>query len=217
MKTIKQSEHTFIAGRTGSGKTILAYYYLSSFDFVRVLDIKGMFKPWDKFNFTPQKECAIVTEFSKLAAAARRKKYIIYRPRFEELQAEFYDAFFKWCYMQKHCTVCVDEVMGVYDTAHKVLPYHKAILTRGRELDVNIFNLTQRPSNIPQLIMSESTHFYVFNLNLEIDRQKMVNITGQNELINQPGKYTFWYYNFDMNNPKKGMLEIKKEGGKSNG
>lgn len=210
MENIKQSEHTFIAGKTGSGKTMLAYYYLSGFEYVRVLDIKGLFNPV-KAGFAKAENVAVVTEFSRLAAKAKKFPYIIYRPKFEELTAEYYDAFFQWCYLQRNCTVCVDEVMGLYDTAHKVLPYHKAILTRGRELNVNIFNLTQRPSSIPQIVISEATHIYVFNLNLKIDRQKMTDITGQEDLLEMPGQYVFWYYNFGLDAPEKGRLNIKSK------
>ena len=43
MGKIKSSEHVFIAGRTGSGKTFLAETYLASFPNVIVLDTKGFF------------------------------------------------------------------------------------------------------------------------------------------------------------------------------
>jgi len=203
---IKNSEHIFIAGKTGSGKSMLAYYYLSGFQYVRVLDIKGKFYP-DKF--TPPEDYIIVDKFSDLSGYAKEKNYIIYRPCFEELDPEYYNEFFKWCYLAENNTVCVDEVMGLYDSPFKILPYHKAILTRGRELNVNMLNLTQRPAGIPQLIISEATHFYVFNLTLENDRIKVANITGQEDVLYQPGKYIFWYYNFDMETPKKGKLNLK--------
>lgn len=189
---------------------MLVYYYLSGFEHVRVLDIKGMFNP---SKFTPDEDIAIVTNFADLSKAADEKNYIIYRPNFEEMESAYYDEFFKWCYFSGNCTVCVDEVMAVYDNPHKILPFHKGILTRGRELNVNIFNLTQRPSGVPQMIISEATHFFVFNLNLEVDRLKVANLTGQPDILDQPGKYIFWYYNFEMDAPKKGRLKFdeKKE------
>ena len=40
---IKDSEHVFIAGRTGSGKTFLEKAYLAGFKNVIILDTKGTF------------------------------------------------------------------------------------------------------------------------------------------------------------------------------
>jgi DNA helicase HerA-like ATPase len=69
----------------------------------------------------------------------------------------------------------------------------KAILAQGRELGIALWALTQRPSTIPQIAISESTHVFVFELNLPQDRKKMVDTTGFEELEEKPGEYNFWY------------------------
>lgn len=192
---IKPSEHTFIAGRTGSGKTYLARKYLARYENVVALDTKGTLD-WPE---VADDEKTIITNLSGLGAARTRK--IIYRPEWQELELEFYNEFFRWCYMRGQTIVWVDEAMSVCPNPHRMPDYYKAILTRGRELDVSIWSLTQRPAGIPQVIMSESTHFFIFDLNMPQDRYKLAEVTGAEELQDKPsteyGNYSFWYYNTD--------------------
>lgn len=202
---IKRSEHVFVAGRTGSGKTYLAKKYLANYDHVAVLDTKGTFT-WDEVD---PKELQVVTSISELGGANKSK--IIYRPTWEELEIEYYDAFFKWAYMRRNTIVLVDEAMSVCPSPFKIPDYYKAILTRGRELNVSVWSLTQRPSGIPQVIMSEATHFFIFDLNLAKDREKIVHITGHEEFLERPGRYIFWYWRADTDNPpvRARLREIK--------
>lgn len=190
---IKPGEHVFIAGRTGSGKTYLAQKYLSRYDYVVALDSKGTLK-WDEVS---DDELTIVTNLMDLPQADTPK--IVYRPTWEEMEPEFYNEFFKWCYMRGNTLVWIDEVMALCPNPHVIPDYYKAILTRGRELNVSAWSLTQRPSGIPQITMSESTHFFIFDLNMPQDRTKLVEVTGATELYTRPNlkarkKFSFWYY-----------------------
>lgn len=186
---IKPGEHVFIGGRTGSGKTYLARKYLAGFNHVVCLDTKGTLE-WPEI---PEKELAITDNLFELQNI--RKEKIIYKPRFEEMNFEFYNEFFRWCYLRGNTTVWIDEVMAVCPTPYKMPEYYQAILTRGRELNVSAWSLSQRPSGIPVLTMSESTHFFVFDLNMPQDREKMYSITGAANMLKKPGTYQFWYYN----------------------
>lgn len=195
---IKPNEHVFIAGRTGSGKTFLARNYLAGYENVVVLDTKGTLT-WEEAE-----EVTVVTHLADISRAETGK--IIYRPVWEELAEEFYNAFFRWCYERGNTIVWVDEVMSVCPNAHRIPEFYKAILTRGRELNVAAWSITQRPANIPLVIMSESTHFFVFDLNLEEDRKRLTEITGMIELSKKPGKYNFWYARIDADRPIKARL-----------
>lgn len=185
---IKPNEHVAVVGRTGSGKTWLARKYLAGYRNVVVLDTKGTFE-WPE---VPEEERTLVRRLADLETVQTPK--IIYRPDFEELEEEYYNAFFRWSYLRRNTIVLIDEAMSVAPNPFRIPDYYKAILTRGRELDVAAWSLTQRPSGIPGVILSESTHFFVYDLNLSSDRDKMVTITGMEELSRRPGKYRFWYY-----------------------
>jgi hypothetical protein len=192
---VKPSEHVFIAGRTGSGKTYLARKYLARYPQVVALDTKGTMT-WPE---VPAEDLTLVERLTDLTAAKTSK--IIYRPGWQELEFDYYNEFFRWCYQRGHTLVWVDEAMSICPNPHKIPDYYKAILTRGRELKVAVWSLTQRPAGIPQVIMSEATHFFIFDLNMPQDRQKLTEVTGAQELLEKPstgyGAYSFWYYNVE--------------------
>lgn len=202
---ILTSEHVFVAGRTGSGKTYLARKYLAGFPYVVALDSKGTLH-WPEI---PEKNLALVTELEALPRLPAEKTHIIYRPRWEEMDFDHYDAFFQWCYLRGNTQVWIDELMAVCPSPMKIPPYLKAIYTRGRELNVSAWGLTQRPTGIPVLTMSEASHFFIFDLNMPQDREKLVEVTGHQEFYEQPGKYTFWYYFVENDRPIKARLVEK--------
>lgn len=202
---ISDSEHVFIAGRTGTGKTVCARQYLSGFEYVVALDTKGKLQ-WPEVD---PKELTLVKHLRDLPKVATPK--IIYRPTWEELEPEYFNEFFRWCYQRQNCQVWIDEVMGVCKSPFDIPDYYKAILTRGRELHVTAWSLTQRPSGIPQLIISEATHLFIYDLNLPQDRQKLVEVTGANELWDRPNikarkKFAFWYYHVEAEKAQLGRL-----------
>lgn len=157
------------------------------------MDTKGMIT-WPEAG----DEVAIVRKLENITRTDKNK--IVYRPDADEMNEQYYDAFFRWVYFRRNTIVWVDEVMSV-GTPHKMPFYYKACLTRGRELKIGVWSLTQRPSGIPALVMSEATHFIVFDLNMPKDRQKIAEITGMPEFLEKPsteyGKYSFWYHNVE--------------------
>lgn len=204
--TIKSNEHVFVAGRTGSGKTYLTRKYLAGYKHVVVLDTKGKIE-WPEI---PEEEKTLVTKLSELEKAQTPK--IIYRPNWSELDFAYYDAFFQWVYARQNTIVWVDEVMSICPNPLKIPSYYKACLTRGRELGIGVWSLTQRPAGIPLVVMSEATHFFVFELNMKEDRKRLTEITGMVQFMQKPKKYHFWYYNSEMDNPVLAVLKTVKEG-----
>jgi len=208
MAEIKDSHHVFIAGTTGSGKTFLAKTYLAGSDKpVFVLDTKRTFE-WEQI---PDKQLIICNRLEQIPNATANYKYIIYRPEFDEQTQEFFNSFFKYCFQLRNCTVYVDEAMQVCPNPYKMPEYYKAILTQGRELNVNVWSASQRPSNIPVLIMSESAHWFIFRLNAPADRKKLIDYTGYDEFDEILPQYVFLYYDTNsIKMPVKGRLSVKK-------
>jgi len=203
---ILPNQHVFVAGRTGSGKTYLARKYLAGFKNVVVLDTKGTTvwpeiagTRWEEKDETRKgklyeagKLFTLVTRLKDLALV--KTPYIMYRPVWEEMNQEYYNAFFEWCYKRRNCVVWVDEAMSVSPNPFRIPDFYKAILTRGRELNVAVWSLSQRPAGIAQVIISEATHVFAFDLNMDQDRDKLANVTGTEEFLEKPGKYNFWYF-----------------------
>ena len=117
-----------------------------------------------------------VTSFESLNRAANNpKKFpkIIYAPNAKELRDEnFHEKFFLLCYERGKTTAYVDEWYAVA-RGLTYPPSAHAILTRGREMGVSIVGSTQRPSGIPQAIMSEADLFFAFHLKMPQDRKKI--------------------------------------------
>lgn len=200
---IKPNEHVFLSGRTQSGKTYCARAYLAGFKNVIVLDIKGLF---DFKGFVD--DVPIYDRLDDLLSFGEGKA--IYRPRFEELTPDYYNRFFQWIYNRKNTIVYVDELMGVCENASDVPPYAKAILTRGMERNTAMWASTQRPKTIPLVFMSEATHFFIFRLQLDVDKKRVQEIIPADEIMQDIPLHKFWYYNHNLDKPIYAELVIRK-------
>lgn len=155
-----------LVGQTGSGKTTLARVLLRNRAYVAVLDSKGTLGPdtgWVGYKLVTTMRAAIRASEAK----------IIYRPPYADVaDGGEIERFFQWVYTRGHTTVYVDELGAV--TRGDVYPWwYGAGLTRGRELGVEVWSGTQRPTRIPQVTLSESEHVYAFRLRLDQDRLRV--------------------------------------------
>jgi ABC-type dipeptide/oligopeptide/nickel transport system ATPase component len=196
--TIGNDEHVFIAGKTGSGKSVLAEVYLAGRENVIKLDTKGEVYERRKNGksiwrgLTEGKDFTVVEHLQDVEYTNTKK--IIYAPTFEEQTPEFYNALCKYVYERENTILWIDELLQVCENPLRYPPYLMALMTRGRSKNATVWSLTQRPSGIPVIIPSSSTHFFIFTLNMEQDRKKMYTITGMSEMLTKPEKYAFWYY-----------------------
>ena len=209
---VPQTEHVFIAGRTGTGKSVLAKSYLQGYDRVVCLDTKGD-TTWGV------EDVKIVDTLRDVKNQLKNKTaHVIYRPSFDAMTDEGFNEFFYELYNSEDVIAWVDEVVSVCRNSQVIPEFYKAILTRGRSREVTAWSLTQRPSGIPQLVISEASNFFVFDLNLPQDRARIAEITGASEFYNKPSKppgekfikYAFWYYYIDWEQAQRGELKMKK-------
>jgi hypothetical protein len=172
-----------LAGQTGSGKTTLARYLLNYRKYKIVADYKGKIG-WEGYR--------VYTTIKKLTKAS--EPALIYRPSYaESIDDDARNRFFEWVYRRGNTTLYVDETAAI--TEGNTYPYYYgAILMRGRELNVELWSATQRPKDIPQIVLSESEHVYCFRLRLEQDREKIERLAGiPREYIEALQKRNFLY------------------------
>lgn len=211
MNTIGTDEHVFIPGKTGSGKSFLAEIYLAGFDHVVKLDTKGeVYERRRKkqpiwMNLIEGKDFTVIEKLSDIDRVTTPK--IIYAPIFEEQTLDYYDALLKWVYLRENTTIWIDELMSIAEVS-KYPPYLKALMTRGRSKNASVWALTQRPMDIPTIVLANTTHFFVFNLNLPQDRKKMAETTGMYEFMDAPGYRHFWYYKDGEEEVLKATLKV---------
>ena len=181
------TDRAVFVGQTGSGKTTLAEYCCRSRPYVVVLDPKGRLQ-WLGYE--------IVTTLR--AAIASKSPRVIYKPVYAELMDDaVIDGFFQWIYQRERTTVYVDELFAIAQGDQ--FPWHfGACLTRGRELGIEVWTATQRPSRIPGVVLSESEHLYAFKLKLPRDREKMEELSGldRRQFAELP-KRSFYYVRQD--------------------
>lgn len=186
-RVIQPFHRVLIAGKTGTGKTYLGQAYANGFPNVHVLDTKGTFK-WGRVP--------VYRTFDKYRAAMDGKPgKAIYRPIDKEMNGDFMDAFFEFVYNRRNTVAFVDELAQVSQLVggDGVSPNWQNIMQRGRELNVGIFNLTQRPKRIPLLALSESEHTFCFRLRLDDDRDRMAEFMGDVVTKTRLRKHGFIY------------------------
>lgn len=200
--TIPNTQHVFVAGRTGSGKSECLSAFTAGYDRVACIDIKGEFS-WGEYIHPD--DVRIITRLAEIDSVEEPK--IIYRPHFSEMTQNHYSEFYMWCYDEKNITCVTDELYAVSESANVYPEGLKAIMTRGRSRHVAHWGATQRPSSIPIITMSEASHFFIFDLNMEEDRKRIAKITGTPEMLDKPNtpdtEYLYWYYNVREEHPIK--------------
>ena len=209
---IKPHEQVFIVGMTGSGKSYFCETYLRGYENVIKLDTKREFEERQregKSEWTGLKngrDFEIVEHLDDLYHCTCNK--IIYAPTFDEMDEDFYNEFFRFCFERENTIVWVDELMSVCSSS-RIPPQLKRITTQGRSKGVGLFSCTQRPSGIPQIIPANSTHVICYRLRLAVDKKRMVDITGCPEFMEELGQYEFWYYRVGMKHAQRSILVEK--------
>jgi DNA helicase HerA-like ATPase len=212
-KNINPWEHVFVAGQTGTGKTFLAEVYLAGYNHVVKLDTKGEVyerrakgeSAW--YGLEEGKDFVVVERIAELDKQKIPK--IIYAPVFEEQTQEHYNAVLKWVYERENTTIWIDELMSIADNPQRYPLYLRAIMTRGRSRNVSAWALTQRPMDIPSIVLSQTTHYFVFNMQLPQDRKKIAEATGVEEFNIKPGFRMFWYFRDGYETPIKATIKMK--------
>ena len=213
MNEIKDSEHIFIAGMTGCGKTKLAEVYTAGMGTVIKLDTKQEYdskrmeneEPWE--GLTEGEDYEVCFSLEQVFASESEK--IIYQIPWDEQNEECYNKLFEWGYQNGHIRFWVDELMTVCPNSMSCPKWLKAIYTAGRSRYVTIIGCSQRPTGIPPVCISNSTHHFCFALPLMSDRKKMTDLTGCLAFMEKPGKYWFWYYKEGMEEESVKQYKLK--------
>ena len=199
LNTIKSSEHVFICGGTGSGKSVLADVYSAGMpETVIKIDIKDDTYA-RRLNGEPlwrglveNEDFEVVSTLDGVKNSTFKK--IIYVPPFNEQEPEFYDELARYCYEQGDTRLWIDEFMLFCEGAVRYPQWFKAIAVSGRSRRSTFMVCTQRPVSIPAIAIANSQHFFVFRMNNDQDRKKMADVTGCDKFNEPPPKYAFWYY-----------------------
>lgn len=178
----RSDKRTVIVGSTGSGKTVLANWLLSSRDYSE--------RPWYIVDFKGDDLIAKVgaKEISIYSPPPKKPGLYVVRPRFGWDD----DALEAWLY-----AIWQNEDCGLYIDEGYMIPKNskafRAIITQGRSKNIECIVLVQRPVWVDKFLFSEANHFYVMKLQLDSDRKCVSDYLDGTAIWRLPKFHSFWY------------------------
>jgi len=187
------TDRAVFIGQTGSGKSTLARRLLRTRPIVWVLDVNALLDWAEPDQDYPNGEYLRVSSIDELLEKQEYPRLLFQPPVEQQENFELFNLFFKTVYLVGDLTVYVDEAYAT--TNRQVIPFwYKACLTRGRSQGIETWTATQRPSNIPAFILSESENVYQFKLRFPLDLERVEKLTGfDGEFIRRIPKRQFCY------------------------
>jgi hypothetical protein len=110
---------------------------------------------------------------------------------------------------KKNVVVYVDEMTLINEGyGYRLHPVLGRIIRTGRETNVSAWIGSQRPKDIPSAVFTEAEHFFVFQLNWDDDRKKVVSFTSSKirPVLDSLRAHEFVYYNVLEDTYLKGKL-----------
>lgn len=178
----RYDKRTAIIGSTGSGKTQLAVWLLSTRDFQH--------RPWIIFDFKGDSliEEIGAQEISVYGSLPTKPGLYVVRP-IPQRDDKAVEEFLWKIWAQGSIGVYVDEgyMLGQRN------PALNACLTQGRSKHIEMMILSQRPVWMSKFVFSESNFFAVMNLTLEDDRKFVSGYVGGTKINLLPRYHSLWY------------------------
>jgi hypothetical protein len=184
-----------VAGRTGSGKTSLARFIMEQ----RNNQHWVILNPKHTAGYKSLPDCVVLNEWNakKFDRAITQHRFVLLNFSTAELNADFMDSVLLYMHeTYDNIGFCCDELYYLHKNAEAGNGLI-GILTRGRERQQSFLGLVQRPKRISLFCFSESDYIVCMALNLEGDRKRMVEATGDFRFIDPLPKYHWRWYNVD--------------------
>ena len=206
---LKPDERTFIVGMTGSGKSVMARYIdrlwaragwqVLIIDQDDAWEIEGMThaeKPEDATVEHPWN----ITRSGRLHPTARVQIFIPLLPGWDDSK---FLILMEECFNRGNIVLHFDELYGVIDNQHVPTVIRK-LWSGGRKRHVVILALTQRPVDIPKVVVNQAEVKMMFLLLDPDDRDRMANIIGDPQVAReQLPRYWHWYWRVGMTKAEK--------------
>lgn len=181
---IRPSDRLSVIGMTGSGKTtlllaLLRYWIWRTLEWapyhIVILDTK---KDGD-FD-------GIGKKFRRLKDLKRlwdTHRILIYEPVEEEMNEEYYNGFFHFLRTTYEPLLIVIDELASVAKGNKVSYEYELLMKQGRGKQQAVWAGIQNPVYVPHDFLSNANHYFVFDLLLDSDRDKVAGIIGREALV----------------------------------
>jgi len=194
---ILPSEAVTFLGMKGSGKTSMMLYLL---EHARLIGTRRVIiqdtKQVGDFDRYPQ-----VTELKNLHKVVSNNPVTVYAPtKDEKYNPDFHEALYTWAFERGNTCLVVDELTSIVQ-GNTTPPAFRDLTDRGRARHVSLWAGNQKPIYIPHAVLSEADHFFVFDLLVKSDREKIASILGSKVMERPSDPHGFWYYHKSLKDP----------------
>jgi len=208
LPAIKEGQRAIVAGRTGSGKSVLGCWLIA-----RSPQHWIIFNPKHTRAYKGLDDSIVLKRFDAktVLSKIKRHKFVILNLSGAEASPEFMDSVLQWLHEKvTNVGVCVDELYTFHSASGRAGDGLIGWLTRGRELKQSFIGLTQRPAWISRFLFSEADFIGSMDLVLEDDRKRMANETGAEYFMERlPGHRWLWYIVADDETAKFGPVPLR--------
>lgn len=214
---IKLNSHDrwFFVGRTGSGKSFLIKYLAGIYVRAggRVAIVDGPDHGWcDKQHPPATKGEGTVLCPRVVKRFAPNLRVQMYQPSVPGYADEGLMRFVEDIFNEKNTLIIFDEIFGILDPNHQPVIITQ-VWTQGRKHNVPAWAASQRPSRVPEVIMSQADNWGIFQLLNEQDKKKIAEWTNSPEIVDTRLPRRAWFFfNADLDhvqlmNPVKAVSQ----------
>lgn len=197
-------EHTFIVGKTGSGKSVFARYILRQW----------MRAGWPILIVDPKHGYQTFAESPETATLERPWKIedpgglrmgapvCIYQPTMPARHDPMLDMILFAVLELGYWIVEFEDTAGMMN-AQTAPEGYMALITQGRAKHDTVLTLAQRPIGVPDVAMSQASHIIVFRQLGQGNVKRMVEFTQDPSMAYPLRKFEFRYWNEEMDKSRK--------------
>lgn len=172
----KKGDHLIFCGTTGSGKSYLAQEMLKNYERYFIFDTHGSLKLDNAIK---------IIEPMNLEKKLRAFDKIRYVPRLEYRTKAHFNAVFKTLMTNKYAKnriIYIDEIYHL-GFGQSFPDWLSRGISTARQKKISIWTSSQRPSNIPMAILTESRRIYLFYLSYAEDIKKIAKFTRDEKAL----------------------------------
>ena len=209
---LRGSERWLFVGKTGSGKSYLARALLREMSRrgwpIVIVDPSafwmGKDPKWDKGQGSIDKP-KLVTRFDPKASVQ------LYVPRIPGWTDPGLDALMAAALKRGKCVLYFDELVGIVTASTYSSEFARAV-TQGRKHELAVWCATQRPTRVPEIVLSQAEQWAIFRVITPQDRKKIAEYTGSKITAQQRLEPFYWFHWSQQGDDATLMAPIPKHG-----